>query len=304
MILVMDIKKTVKLHPGRYVVAVSGGVDSMALLHMLKDEPALRLTVAHFDHGIRPDSKQDRLLIQDVSRRHGLPFVYAEGNLGRRASEDLARQKRYEFLRSVKDRVGAGSIITAHHHDDALETAVHNIMRGTGRKGMSSLHGTADVVRPLLHVPKEKLLSYASVNELEWREDSTNMNFEYRRNYIRGVLLKRMREESPESFHRLSVTVKRMADLNRAIDGIIINFLHSQEGADQLKRHEFIMLPHDVAREVLAQWLRHHGVRQFGRKTLERLSIGLKTARPGKQIALNDRQKLIVEKHTIHLQTV
>jgi tRNA(Ile)-lysidine synthetase-like protein len=298
----MDITKTIRVQPGRYVVAVSGGVDSMSLLHILKDVPGLRLTVAHFDHGIRPDSRKDRLLIQDVTRRHKLPFVYAEGNLGRRASEDLARTKRYEFLRTVKDQVGAGGIITAHHHDDALETAVHNLMRGTGRKGMSSLHGSVDVVRPLLHVPKEKLEKYARDNELEWNEDSTNMNFDYRRNYIRGVIIKKMREESPQKLHDLSIILRRMNELNRAIDAIITNYLHTQDHTHQLRRHEFIMLPHDVSREVLAHWLRQHGVRQFSRRPLDRLSVGLKTAKPGKKIVIGPDRHLVVEKHSIHLQ--
>ena len=88
----------VQLEPGKYVVAVSGGVDSMSLLHALKDLPDVELVVAHFDHGIRPDSAQDRELVQKIADEYGLSFEYTQGHLGKDASEEQARKARYEFL--------------------------------------------------------------------------------------------------------------------------------------------------------------------------------------------------------------
>src|SRR5882724_1815869 len=132
------------IKPGRYVVATSGGVDSMALLHLLyqmsRDSDAgWWLTVAHFDHGIRSDSAEDRQLVQAIARQYGLPFVYDEGRLGPGASEATARQARYSFLHQVLGASGARAIMTAHHQDDVLETAIFNLIRGTGRKGLTSL---------------------------------------------------------------------------------------------------------------------------------------------------------------------
>src|SRR5690606_5271626 len=105
----------IKIRPGKYVVAVSGGVDSMVLLDLLRQKPKLELIVAHFDHGIRPDSAEDRKLVQRVAKHYDLPFVYAEGKLGPKASEALAREARYAFLRRVQAEQGAEAIITAHH---------------------------------------------------------------------------------------------------------------------------------------------------------------------------------------------
>src|SRR5215471_4228206 len=96
-------KMKIELEPGKYVVAVSGGVDSMVLLDVLKDVPGLQLVVAHYDHGMRGDSGQDRQLVQEAAAHYGLPFAYEEGKLGVRTSEAAARDARYQFLRRVRE---------------------------------------------------------------------------------------------------------------------------------------------------------------------------------------------------------
>ncbi|QQS18837.1 hypothetical protein IPL68_02130 [Candidatus Saccharibacteria bacterium] len=87
--------------------------------------------MAHFDHGIRPDSVEDRKLVQKLAKQYGLPFVYDRAELGAGASEAVAREARYAFLSRVKEAVGADAIITAHHEDDVLETIIINWLRGT-----------------------------------------------------------------------------------------------------------------------------------------------------------------------------
>src|SRR5438132_889977 len=125
----------IALEPGTYIVAVSGGVDSMVLLDLLRTKPELKLIVAHYDHGMRPNSTADRQLVQAVSKHHGLTFIYDQGKLGN-ASEATARRARYDFLHQVREASQARAIITAHHQDDLLETAILNILRGTGRRGL------------------------------------------------------------------------------------------------------------------------------------------------------------------------
>src|SRR5689334_19288064 len=122
------------VQPGKYVLAVSGGVDSMVLLHALQGRPGVKLVVAHYDHGIRPDSHEDRHLVQVVAAQHGLPFEYEEDWLGWGTSEETAREARYNFLERTRQRHKSDAIITAHHQDDVLETAIINLLRGTGRK--------------------------------------------------------------------------------------------------------------------------------------------------------------------------
>jgi tRNA(Ile)-lysidine synthase len=180
---------------GRYIVAVSGGVDSMVLLDMLVQQPGLLLTVAHFDHGIRDDSHKDRQLVQKTAHNYGLPFVYNKGNLGAGASEADARKARYQFLHTVRKASLAEAIITAHHQDDLLETAIINMLRGTGRRGLSSLKSQDRILRPLLTYSKKQIQSYAETHNIVWYEDSTNKDEKYLRNYVRRQILAKFSDE-------------------------------------------------------------------------------------------------------------
>lgn len=283
---------------GSYVVAVSGGVDSVVLLHMLRGQPGCRLTVAHFDHGIRPDSRADRLFVRRLARSYGLPFVFAEGQLGATASEAAARRARYDFLHKVRRASGARAVVTAHHQDDVLETAIINLLRGTGRTGLANLRSTDTVKRPLLHVPKAELVAYARQHRLQWREDSTNSDDKYLRNYVRHRLLSRFQAEHRTQLHDL---IKQSRRTNRQLDGLLINYLHAQPDIDHLHRHDFIMLPHNTAREVLAMWLRLHGIGDFNRRTLERLVHAAKIYAPGKQTNIGGGSWLKIHPMTIEL---
>lgn len=267
------------LEPGRYVVAVSGGVDSMALLHMLNQQPGLQLTVAHLDHGIRQDSAEDRRLVQETAQAKGLPFVYHEARLGAGTSEAAARKARYDFLHKVRNSSGARAIVTAHHQDDVLETAIINLIRGTGRKGLASLSSRHDVERPLLDYPKATLIAYARDQGLIWREDSTNQNTDYLRNYVRQRLLPRFDEAARE---RLRGLINQTRHTNRAIDTMLTSQLHMQSIAGKLDRVWFNHLPHAVAREMMAAWLRAHGASGFDSKALERLVVAAKVAPAGR----------------------
>ncbi len=253
----------------------------MALLDRLRQQPGARLVVAHFDHGIRPDSAKDRELVRGVAAKHGLPFVFDEGQLGPGASEAQARTARYGFLRQVQRASNARAIVTAHHQDDVLETAILNLLRGTDRKGLSALQNRSDIRRPLLDVPKIDIINYAREQNLQWREDSTNQDETYLRNYIRHRILPRFNDEQRQQLWQL---VSGLQETNRQLDGLLVNQLHMQPIAQQLDRAWFIQLPHMVAREVMATWLRARGLRGFDRKALERLVVGAKTSAPGKQI--------------------
>jgi tRNA(Ile)-lysidine synthetase-like protein len=297
----MDIAKTVRLTPGHYVVAVSGGVDSMVLLdilakiHVGKDSP-VKLTVAHFDHGIRDTSHFDRMLVHEVAKSHGLPFVYGEGELGPDVSESKARDARYEFLRKVQKQAGARGIITAHHLDDSVETAVMNLMRGTGRKGITSLKTHQGIHRPLLHVAKHSLRSYAEANGLTWNEDSTNQNQDYKRNYVRHSILPKIKAKSPQEYHRLMTIIRRQRELNHAIDQQLGNLLHLQPSRSSLRRRDVIALPYKVACELVAEWLRENGKRQLSRWLVERLTVAIRTAQPNTAILLDSSAKVSFSK--------
>ncbi|HSX33143.1 MAG TPA: tRNA lysidine(34) synthetase TilS [Candidatus Saccharimonadales bacterium] len=282
------------LHPGTYVLAVSGGVDSMALLHMLAGQKGLELIVAHFEHGIRADSDQDRQLVQRVAQAYQLPFVFARGELGPGASEAIARAARYAFLRRVAKDREAQAIITAHHQDDVLETAILNLLRGTGNRGLSSLRSGGDVVRPLLDVPKAELLAYAKSHQLAWHEDSTNQDVRYLRNYVRARVIPRL---TPEDRARLLKHIEVSRELHERIESLAEPWI----SGSQLDRQTFIQLPHLVACEIMAAWLRHHRV-PFDRPTIERLVVFAKTAPPSKRADIQQGWSLFSTKQTVVLE--
>ncbi len=281
--------------PGVYVIAVSGGVDSMTLLHILNNQKQKdknwKLTVAHLDHGIREDSVADRQLVQLASQNYGLPFVFHESHLGAGTGEARARQVRYEFLKSVMQAASAEAIMTAHHRDDVLETAIINLLRGSGRKGLSSLTSRTELVRPLLQVSKSELVTYAKDQGLIWREDSTNEDIVYLRNYVRRRLLSKFDEESKNKLWQI---IADMTSVNNQLDELISTKLQDQTFKGGLNRQWFNSLPHQVSKEVLAAWLRSHGCRSFDRKILERLVVAAKVAAPGKVFPILDGLSLRV----------
>lgn len=166
----------------RYVVAVSGGVDSVALLHMLHGLGEHDLTVAHVDHGIRDDSDEDERFVRALAQRYDLPFTSTRVALGADASEATARAARYAFLHQVATERSA-ALVTAHHADDVVESVAINLHRGTGWRGVAT--HSAPITRPLLGFTKAQLYHYAVQHGLEWREDSTNRDERYLRNRIR-----------------------------------------------------------------------------------------------------------------------
>lgn len=278
--------------PGTYVVAVSGGVDSVALLHLLQNQPGYKFIVAHFDHGIRDDSAEDRRLVQALARQYQLPFVYEEGRLGPGTSEAEARDARYDFLRRAQAASAAEALMTAHHQDDVLETAIINILRGTGRRGLTALRSHHDLVRPLLDVPKRDLIAWAKSEGLIWHEDSTNQNLDYLRNYVRHRILPRFDDGART---RLWELINDLRFTNDELDYLLINQLQMQSEQGRLDRQYFLQLPYSVAREVIAAWLRAHGVNSFDSKTLERLVVAAKTGANGQRFDVRQGVSMVLE---------
>lgn len=172
----------IELTSGNCVVAVSGGVDSVVLLDILVKKSDANIIVAHFDHGIRGDSSKDADFVRNLAKFYDLVFETKREELGEKASELLARNRRYAFLREIAKKHDA-RLVTAHHNDDIIETVAINLTRGTGWRGLAVLD--SDVARPLVGVSKSMILDYAKKNSLKWREDSTNYSDKYLRNRIR-----------------------------------------------------------------------------------------------------------------------
>lgn len=293
----------IRLQPGRkYVVAVSGGVDSVVLLDILaKHNPKTALVVAHFDHGIRRNSAKDALFVKALAKRYNLRYSTTAAELGPQASEDEARRARYGFLRSLAAEEEA-ALVTAHHLDDFLETVVMNYHRGCGRRGLVSLQSSNQLFRPLLRIPKQRLVDYAQANELEWMEDATNADRRYLRNYIRAEVMPKF---SPAQKQELLEICERLLDCNHQLDEFLTNYLHYQSfrrAGQVYSRAWFNRLSHAQACEVATVWLAAAEAGDYTQRLVEYIVVKLKTLPPGKQIAVAHQKNIALTKRSIRLQ--
>jgi tRNA(Ile)-lysidine synthase len=272
--------QTVSVVPGKYVVAVSGGVDSVVLLELLSKNSDVGLVVAHFDHGIRKDSGNDRLFVGQLAGQYNLPFEFAEGKLGPSVSEQSARNARYAFLESVRAKHQAVAVITAHHRDDVIETLIINLLRGTGRLGLGSLVSGQKIVRPLIDMSKDVIIDFARQNNLKWREDPTNTDTKYMRNWVRHKILPKLNVQQKELLAQIN---KQILTTNQEIDSII-NQVFIGNDKTTLNRFLFTIQDHKISTEACAVWLRANGYRDFDKSMINRLTIGMKTLPTGKTV--------------------
>ncbi|MBT2290060.1 tRNA lysidine(34) synthetase TilS [Paenibacillus albidus] len=186
------------------VVAVSGGPDSVALLHVLHEisltRTPLSLICAHVNHGFREESRQEAELVRSLAAKLGIPFelaefdipsVMKESGLG---PEGTAREKRYEFLIETARRYGARSVALAHHADDQAETVVMRLLRGSGLAGLAGIRWKriekkVELIRPFLRINKTALVGLCKEQGYTYAEDASNLLTHYTRNAIRLEVL-------------------------------------------------------------------------------------------------------------------
>lgn len=251
----------------KYIVAVSGGVDSVVLLDVMSKVPSADIIVAHFDHGIRPESHDDALFVERLAVGYGFPFEGRREELGPKAGEALARERRYAFLQNLAAKHGA-RIVTAHHLDDVVETVAINLTRGTGWRGVAALH--SEVIRPLIDTPKSTLVAYARRKGLEWREDSTNATDAYLRNRIRA----QARDLPLDSKRQLRALHAEQRALRRQLE----REAHQLVGeGPQYSRYLLSHMGDKAATECL--WVIFGGA--LTRPQLARALRAVKTAKPG-----------------------
>jgi tRNA(Ile)-lysidine synthase len=287
---------------GKYVIAVSGGVDSVVLLDLLnrqRQDNNLELIVAHFDHGIRTNSAADRKLVESLAAKYNLPFYFFEAKLGPKTSEQLAREARYTFLKGLVKQQSADSLITAHHQDDQLETAILNIIRGTGRKGLASLKSSDSVIRPLLNYSKTDIIKYAKGRKLAWHEDQTNKDIKYLRNYIRHQIIPRLDSVSKA---KLIDLIKKQVAVNEEIDRSLGTILKDNLANNQIPRLWLNSLDDSLSRELLAAWLRENGLADFDRLTINRLATQAKTIGSNKKLDVYGGWQLSSSKDNLALE--
>lgn len=250
------------------LVALSGGVDSVVLLHLLNvtaESFGISLHAAHLDHAMRAESAADAEWVEGLCKGWQIPVsvVRAEAALENEAD---AREARYRFLYDTARAKECARIATAHHADDQIETVLFRMMRGTGTRGLAGIPIKRDrLIRPLLRFHKHELEAYARENGLNYREDATNRELHYTRNRIRHVVIPAMEQVQPGSAGRVLALARHAARSERAWSEAIAQLekqvvLSRETGAIELARPVLLEYDADLRARVIRQLLRRFGV--------------------------------------------
>ncbi|MEK6235053.1 MAG: tRNA lysidine(34) synthetase TilS [Planctomycetales bacterium] len=214
------------------ILAVSGGADSIAMLHAARatvSDPASRLAVAHFNHQLRgAESDEDQRFVAETCAALGIACeigtapVRESPDASRDGLEGAARKARYQFLERVADRLNAAHVAVAHTADDQAETVLHRVLRGTGIAGLAGIParrplGNAVLIRPLLKCRGEQTIGYLREIAQPWREDSSNRDSRFARNRIRRDLLPRLAEEYNANIAQVLARVGPLAGETQAV---------------------------------------------------------------------------------------
>ena len=251
---------------GKILCAVSGGADSMCLLSLLKDLEGtlnIRVSAAHFEHGIRgEESLRDLHFVRDYCRQSGIPFISEQGNVPDYAAqrglgtEEAARILRYEFLERARILMECDVIATAHNMDDNAETVIFNLLRGSGTAGLSGIPPVRDrIIRPLLCMPRSEIEKYLLDNGIPHVEDSTNLREDYSRNRIRHNVIPELKKISPaasEAIFRASGILREDESfLSGQADRFISDYSEPCSGGCSVPAEKLKALPNAVSSRVI-----------------------------------------------------
>ncbi|MBM3307899.1 MAG: tRNA lysidine(34) synthetase TilS [Candidatus Eisenbacteria bacterium] len=207
------------------LAAVSGGPDSVCMLHVLADlreELEFELKVAHLEHGFRgEESRADAAFVRDLAERLAIPFFCDEVSVPRfllaqpMSAQDAARMLRYQFLVKVSKLEFCQRIATGHNADDQAETVLMRLLRGAGPDGLAGIppkrEGT--IIRPLLAVWRSDVMAYLEERGLPWRTDATNLDSKYLRNEIRNEVMPLLERHNPNLRRALANVGTAMTDI-------------------------------------------------------------------------------------------
>lgn len=259
------------------LAAVSGGPDSVALLHVLcrfRAEFDLRLEAAHVDHGMRGrESRQDARFVAALADRLALPFHLKTIDLpklkagrGKGNLEALAREERYRFFIDTAARRRLGKIATGHTQDDQAETLLMRLFRGSGRKGLGAMapasklggevRGEVVLIRPLIEASRPDVEKYLAAEKLQFRLDRTNLDPALLRNWVRLDLLPRLRERLDRGLDlRLARMAGALRDEEEFLDRLTRSLLPQVAREGNLLRGPLLEQPRAMQRRLVRLWL-------------------------------------------------
>ncbi len=289
----------------RILVAVSGGRDSVVLLHILHTL-GYDVGIAHYNYQMRGEaSQQDQDLVRQLAERLALPFHLATTDLKSYSSDqklgiqEAARQLRYRWFSALMETEKYRLLATAHHQDDQIETVMLNLFRGAGLNGLQGMQPLRDhIIRPLLWATREQITAYAIAQDLTWQEDSSNEESVYRRNYIRNKLIPDIEERFPGFRPRMSENIAIWQKSARLLTGLLTEKIVLRRNGDS--NHVVLdveSLEAGLKDLIVFEWLRPYG---FHFSQVEKMLAVIEAGHSGLQFAsrhnivVTDRGRLVL----------
>jgi tRNA(Ile)-lysidine synthase len=247
------------------LIGVSGGRDSVALLHALVGRGEKGLAVCHFDHALRPESAAEAEFVAELARGYGLPFeVERSGPASRKKQsvETAAREARYAFLAAAAARRGCAHLYLAHHADDQAETCLFNLLRGAGSAGLGGMRrisqrGALTIHRPLLGTWRDEIDRYLTAHTLRHCEDPTNRDLQHTRNRMRHEIIPYLEKTLGRNVRS---ALWRSAEILAAEDELLSHLTPPSALASELEVATLRALPLALQRRVVQAWLCGRGV--------------------------------------------
>lgn len=277
----------------RVLVALSGGVDSVVLLHLLKstaDGLRIEVRAAHFDHAMRSDSAADAAWVAALCDDWQIELTQARAQLKLRGETD-ARLARYDFLEQAARHTRSTRIATAHHADDQVETVLFRLLRGTGMRGLAGIPvRRGQFIRPLLRMRKAELLAYAAAHDVAFRDDPSNASLDFARNRIRRTVLPALEAVQPLAADAILSVARHAARTERAWRTVLARLENDlivtrESERIELARPVLLEYHHELRRRMLRHLLRGFAVVP-GRAQTEQLAAFAEHAVSGATLKL------------------
>ncbi len=268
--------------PERLLVGVSGGVDSVALLHALV-KMGRKPVVLHFDHGWRAESGDDARFVCELAEKLELKYIGGKMRPTKTHREAEARAARYAFFAKTAKRLGIFDLVLAHHADDQVETFLMQLLRGSGAAGRgmdpTSRREGLMLHRPWLGVWKREIAAYAKKQKLAWRDDATNADTRHRRNLIRRRVLPYLQKQIGK---QVPDNLLRAAEISRAESEWLDALCAEATGHKELAVKALRAAPLAQQRRTILRWLQARGVRDISFADVEAVRRLLEKVVPAK----------------------
>ena len=279
-----------------YIVALSGGADSVALL-LLLDEMGYKVHALHCNFHLRgEESDRDERFCEDLCLKKNIPFhrihfdtlMYAETH--KMSVEMAARELRYRYFEQLRKDIGAEGICVAHHQDDTVETVLLNLVRGTGLRGLTGIQPrNGAILRPLLCVTRTEIEAYLATKQQDYVTDSTNLETDFVRNKIRLQVVPLLRQLNPAVSENIVRTAEHLTEAQKVLDTVVDTY----KGSNQLDLCALQQV--GSAEYIVFEWLKQYGFNGSQVQQVISAETGSIFSSPTGYEVLKDRGRLLVE---------